>query len=53
MPSLSTVDLTTLAGDAVDVSCFQAKIILDGLKETGDFPRGEAYSFDIVLLAVC
>jgi len=31
--------------DAVDTSCFQAKVILDRLKETGEFPRLEANSF--------
>jgi hypothetical protein len=28
MPTLSTVDLLTLAGDAVYTRCFQAKVIL-------------------------
>jgi len=35
----------TLTGDAVDTSCFQAKIILDRLQGTGDLPRQEAYTF--------
>jgi hypothetical protein len=26
-------------GDAVDTSCFQAKVILDRPKETSDLPR--------------
>jgi hypothetical protein len=34
------VTLTTFRGDAVDTSCFQAKVILDGTKKTGDLPRG-------------
>jgi len=38
-PGLSNADLTTFAVDAVDSSCFQAKVILDGLKETDDLPR--------------
>jgi hypothetical protein len=35
-PNLTNIELTTFAVDAVDTSCFQAKVILDGLKETGD-----------------
>jgi hypothetical protein len=42
MPSLTDVDLTTFAGDAIDASYFQAKGIPDGPKETGDLPRQEA-----------
>jgi hypothetical protein len=34
-PGLTSIDFATLAGDAVDESCFQAKVILDRLKETG------------------
>jgi hypothetical protein len=48
MPSLTNIDLTTFTGDAVDTSCFQAKVILDGLKETGDLPRWETYSFYVM-----
>lgn len=33
------VDPPTIAGDAVYASCFQAKIVLDGAKETGDLHR--------------
>jgi hypothetical protein len=39
MPDLSSVDLPTLAGDAVNVWCFQAEVILHEPKETGDLPR--------------
>jgi hypothetical protein len=39
----------TLAGDTVDASCFQARIVLDGLKGTGDLPRWEANCFDVML----
>jgi hypothetical protein len=45
MFNLTNADLTTFAMDAVDTSCFQAKVILDRLKETGEFPRLEANSF--------
>jgi hypothetical protein len=38
---LTDIDLTTFVGDAVDASCFQAKVILHGPKETGDFSRLE------------
>jgi hypothetical protein len=46
--SLSNVDLPTLAGDAINVQCFQAEIILDRLKENDDLSRQEAYSFDVM-----
>jgi hypothetical protein len=49
MPGLPNVDLT-FAGDAVDSSCFQAKVILDELKETGDLPGQDAYNFFLLLL---
>jgi hypothetical protein len=48
MSYLSNVDLPTLAGDAVNTQCFHAKVIIDGLKETGDPPRWEAYSFYVI-----
>jgi hypothetical protein len=38
-PNLSSVDLPTLAEDGVFVWCFQAKVILYGLKETSNHPR--------------
>jgi len=38
-PDFTNVDLTTYAGNAADTSCFQAKVILDRLKETGNLPR--------------
>jgi hypothetical protein len=41
---LSNVDLTTLTGDAVNTWCFQAEVILDRLKETGNLIKQEAYS---------
>jgi hypothetical protein len=43
-PGLTDVD-TTFAWDAVDASCFQARVILDGPKETGDLPRQKTDSF--------
>jgi hypothetical protein len=42
MPSMSNVDLPTLTVDVVNAQYFQAKVILDRLKETGDLPRWEA-----------
>jgi hypothetical protein len=50
-PTLSNVDLTTLTGDVVNAQCFQAEVILDRLKETGDLPRWEAYSFDVMSIS--
>jgi hypothetical protein len=48
-PGLSgTLDLSTFTGDDVNARCFQAKIILGGLKETGDLPRWEAYRFYVM-----
>jgi hypothetical protein len=52
-PSLSNVDLPTLTGDAVNAQCFQVKVILDGLKETGHLPMWKAYNFDVVSLLHC
>jgi hypothetical protein len=46
--SLSNIDLTTVTGDALKASCFQAMVICDGPKETGILPRQEAYSFDVM-----
>lgn len=48
LPSLSNEDLPTLAEDGVYARCSQAKVMLDGPKETGDFLRWETYSFDIM-----
>jgi hypothetical protein len=48
MPDFSSVDFNTCAGDALNASCFQAKVIFDGPKETGNLHRWEAYSFDIM-----
>jgi len=53
MPGLSIVDLTTFAEDVVHASCFQARVILDGLKETGDHPSWEIYSKVKVKLSLC
>jgi hypothetical protein len=47
-PSLSNVDPPTFAGDAVNSSRFQAKVILDGPKEIGDLHRWEANSSDVM-----
>jgi hypothetical protein len=47
-PNLSNVGLPTLAGYAINILCFQAKVILDGPEETGDLPRWEAYKFDVM-----
>jgi hypothetical protein len=53
-PGLTNVDLTTFAGVAVDARCFQARVILDGPKETGDLHRRETDSFlCYVSLAPC
>jgi hypothetical protein len=49
-PGMTNVDLTTFAEVAVDASCSQIKVILDGPKKTGDRPRREAYSFYVVLV---
>jgi len=37
--------LILVSWNAVDASCFQAKVILDGLKETGNLPTVEVGSF--------
>jgi hypothetical protein len=47
---LSNVDLTTLAGDAVNIQCFHTEIILDRLKEIDNPPRQEACCFDVMSL---
>jgi len=48
LPTLFSIDLTTFAEDAVDTTCFQVKVIIHRLKETGDFHGWEAYDFDIM-----
>jgi hypothetical protein len=48
MSSSSNADIPTLAGYVVYARCFQTKVILNRLKETGSFPRWEVYSFDIM-----
>jgi len=45
---LSNVGFPILAGDAVYAHWFQADVILDRPKETGDLPRWEVYSFDVM-----
>jgi len=47
MLGLTNVDLTTFAGDPIDISNFQAKIT-DRPKESGNLPRQEAYIFYIL-----
>jgi hypothetical protein len=39
MPSLYTVDPSTLTGNAVYAKCSQAKFILDGAKETTNLTK--------------
>jgi hypothetical protein len=51
--SMTDVDLTTFAGHAVDTSCFQVEVILDGPKETGDLAWQKADSFCYTSLASC
>lgn len=48
MLGLSNVNLITFAGDAVNTWCFKAEFILGRPKETGNFPRWEVYSFDVI-----
>jgi hypothetical protein len=49
MPSLTNVGLTTFIG-MPDASYFHTKVISDWVKETGNLPRQEAYSFEVVSL---
>jgi len=44
---LSNVDLTIVAGDTVYARCFQAEVILDGMKP-GERRERRAYSFDVM-----
>jgi hypothetical protein len=48
MSSLSTIDTPILVGN-VYAQCFQAEVILDRAKETGDLPRWEAYRSGIMI----
>jgi len=48
MPSLSNADHTIFSEKAPSASWFQAKVILDSLKETGNLLRQETYSFDVM-----
>jgi hypothetical protein len=43
MPDFPMKAISTLTRDAVNSRCFEAMIILEGLEETGDLPRLEAY----------
>jgi hypothetical protein len=45
---LTNADLATFTGYASDGSCFKAKVILDRLKETGNFLRWEFNSFCVM-----
>jgi hypothetical protein len=47
-PGLTNADITMFAADALDPSCFQAKVVLNGLKEISDLPRLETYSFGVM-----
>jgi len=48
MPSMSIVDLPTLAGDVAYTNCFQAVVILERLKEGDELLKQEAFSFHIM-----
>jgi len=43
-PGLSYADLPTHVGDAVQTQCFKTKVILNGLKKTGDL----RFSYDVM-----
>jgi len=47
-PSSINVDITIFTGYAVGTSCFQAIVIPDRPKETGNLPRQEVYSLDVM-----
>jgi hypothetical protein len=44
-PGLSNINLHTLVGDAVYARCFQAKVILDGMKKIGNLLRWGSLQF--------
>jgi hypothetical protein len=45
---LSDEELPTLAVDVTYARCFQTENILDEPKESGDHPKREDYSFDVI-----
>jgi hypothetical protein len=45
---LSIADPYTFTNNAVYTRYFQANVILNGAKETGNLPRQEAYSFEVI-----
>ena len=46
--TLSNVHLTALAAYAVNLRSPQSKVILRRMKETGDLPRQQSNTFDVV-----
>jgi hypothetical protein len=52
MPNSSNANPPILTENAIYARCFQAKVILNGLKKTGGLPE-EAYSFDVVYIVPC
>ena len=48
LTSLSNAHLTTLAGYAVNPRSLQSHVVLHGMKETGDLPRWQTNTFDVV-----
>jgi len=50
-PSLTSVDLITFAGDAVDTSCFQANVILNGQRKLVAFLHGRPTVFMLCLVS--
>lgn len=48
LTSLSDVYLTTLAGYAVNPRRPHFQVVLHGTKETGDFPRRQSSTFNVV-----
>jgi hypothetical protein len=45
---LSNVVLATLTDFAVNSWCFQVKVFLQRLNETGDLPRWDVYAYDVM-----
>jgi hypothetical protein len=45
---LSSSDIATLSGDALNARCFQGRVNLEEQKETGYLPRQYAYNFDMI-----
>jgi len=50
-PRLTNVDFTTFAGDAVDTSCFQANVILNGQRKLVAFLHGRPTVFMLCLVS--